>query len=136
MVEELLVPSDDESLSNEATKTDVCRRVSAVDYESVRNGETALIAATLNNHIDCIKFLRREGAVFDRFNHRGCTALFTCCESQDTTVEVLESLLSNGCSADIRRNGTEASPLFSAAESGRNDFVSLLIQRGLSLIHI
>ena len=67
MVEELLVPSDDESLSNEATKTDVCRRVSAVDYESVRNGETALIAATLNNHIDCIKFLRREGAVFDRF---------------------------------------------------------------------
>ena len=136
MVEELLVPSDDESLSNEATKTDVCRRVSAVDYESVRNGETALIAATLNNHIDCIKFLRREGAVFDRFNHRGCTALFTCCESQDTTVEVLESLLSNGCSADVRRNGTEASPLFSAAESGRNDFVSLLIQRGADIEHV
>ena len=135
MLEELFVPSDDQDLSNEAAKKDV-RRECVVDYESVRNGETALIAATLNNHIDCIKFLRREGAVFDRFNHRGCTALFACCGSQDTTVEVLESLLSNGCSADIRRNNDEATPLFSAAESGRNEFVSLLIREGADIEHV
>ena len=133
IAEELLVPSDDEDLSSERIDA---RRVCVVDYESVRNGETALIAATLNNNVDCIKLLRREGAVFDRFNHRGYTALFACCSSHDTTVDVLESLLSNGCTADLRCNGTESTPLFSAAEVGRNEFVSLLIQRGADIDHI
>jgi len=131
MIEELLVPSD--AGSNVQNNP---RKICKIDYESIRNAETALLAATKGNHIDCIKLLRREGAVFDRFNRRGSTALFTCCSLQETGVEVLESLLTNGSTADLRRNVNEMSALFSAAQSGRSDFVPILIKNGVDIEHV
>ncbi|WP_128113551.1 ankyrin repeat domain-containing protein [Polynucleobacter necessarius] len=96
---------------------------------SNKYGETPLMIASINGNLPIVKTLvLQKNAMVD---HVGWTPLHYAC-TNDGHIEVTQFLLANGATVDSRGlNGT--TPLMMAVQSGNEDLVKLLLDKGANI---
>lgn len=88
---------------------------------------TALIEATVNGHIEIVKFLLEKGATVDIKSERNLTALAHAAECGQE--EIVKLLLKKGAALEIP-DALDRTPLTYAARKGNYDIVKMLVEKG------
>lgn len=107
-----------------------CLLAAGIDINATDSaGETALLNATLNNHVDCALYLLRQGADIDFANDGGDAPINMALMSNVPTV--LRELLAKGAIYD-RSNRWGRTVLHHAAEWGDEATIDILKSHGLA----
>ena len=85
------------------------------------NGETPLIRASFQGHLEVVKLLLERGAAVDRDTNEGCTALYIA--SNEGRTEIVRALMNAGADASIA-NTAGKTPRDAATDP---DIVGLLL---------
>ncbi len=106
-------------------------------------GDTALLAAVRQGHLDLVRYLIEQEAQINQPNRRGETPLFVAIDNDD--LEMTRLLLESGADANERqpllrgglagvkqRNGRHSALSYAVAR-GRPEIVGLLIERGADI---
>ena len=95
-----------------------------------KNGNSCVLLAARNGHLETIKWLIKKGASTNDRNiiNRSCLLL----AAKGGHLETIKWLIENGCSTNERDN-TNDSCLFLAAENGHFETVKWLLENGCSI---
>jgi len=107
----------------------LAREGSDIKYQNW-NGETALILATYNGHLECMKALIKCGAELNRQNKHCQTALYVAAYSG--YLECIKLLIENGADMNLKDKKGETA-LSTAAYRGYSDCVSILVKNGADI---
>jgi ankyrin repeat protein len=93
-------------------------------------GDTALLAASANGHLEVMKELLRHGADVDAKDRAGMTSLMRAASVGH--VDVLKALLAAGADVNAGSNGGDT-PLMYAVMSGSVDAVRVILNAGADI---
>ncbi len=102
--------------------------------DRIKFGDTPLITAIENGHIDIVSLLLERGAAVNIKKKdgpkTGVTPLLVAC--RQGSIEIVSLLLDRGADVNVKNKRGET-PLIAACRKGRIDIVSLLLNRGVNV---